>query len=250
MIRKYCVQKDTMGCNFYVYYKGEHNGGGPLMIKYLFDTDDFLEEHKDCKSVLEVCSGPGFIGWFLYKKLKMDSVHFLDIHKPVEEDLRITCEKNNEELNFYHSDGFKNYDGPKVDLIVMNPPFFYSEEQFQHHKKFMGFTTEKRIETSRRIILDLDFEMHDNFIDNFEKHLTDNGRIVFLEDIRFVPKEMFLEKYGDRTNIKPKYKEYYIAPEYFNEKGEMVRMKNAEHIPEDVPNYYTLTYYKNQNENN
>ena len=61
---------------------------------------------------------------------------------------------------------------------------------------------------------------------------------------------MFLEKYGDRTNIKPKYKEYYIAPEYFNEKGEMVRMKNAEHIPEDVPNYYTLTYYKNQNENN
>ena len=92
--------------------------------------------------------------------------------------------------------------------------------------------------------------MHnDNFIDNFEKHLTDNGRIVFLEDIRFVPKEMFLEKYGDRTNIKPKYKEYYI-PEYFNEKGEMVRMKNAEHIPEDVPNYYTLTYYKNQNENN
>ena len=46
------------------------------MIKYLFDTDDFLEEHKDCKSVLEVCSGPGFIGWFLYKKLKMDSVHF------------------------------------------------------------------------------------------------------------------------------------------------------------------------------
>jgi len=220
------------------------------MIKYLFDTDDFLEEHKDCKSVLEVCSGPGFIGWFLYKKLKMDSVHFLDIHKPVEEDLRITCEKNNEELNFYHSDGFKNYDGPKVDLIVMNPPFFYSEEQFEHHKKFMGFTTEKRIETSRRIILDLDFEMHDNFIDNFEKHLTDNGRIVFLEDIRFVPKEMFLEKYGDRTNIKPKYKEYYIAPEYFNEKGEMVRMKNAEHIPEDVPNYYTLTYYKNQNENN
>ena len=31
-------------------------------------------------------------------------------------------------------------------------------------------------------------------IENFEKHLTDNGRIVFLEDLRFVPKEMFLEK--------------------------------------------------------
>ena len=239
-----------MGCNFYVYYQVGHNGGGTLMIKYLFSKDDFLEEHKDCKSVLEVCSGPGFIGWYLYKTLNMDSVHFLDIHKPVEEDLRMTCEKNNEVLNFYHSDGFKNYDGPKVDLIVMNPPFFITEEQFEDHKKFMGITSKKRIETSRRIILDLDFKMHDNLIDNFEKHLTDNGRIVFLEDIRFIPKEMFLEKYSNKTNIKPKYKEYYIAPEYFNEKGEMVRMKNAEYIPEDVPNYYTLTYYKNQNETN
>ncbi len=245
--RKYCVKKDLMGCNFYVYYQVGHNGGGPLMIKYLFGKDDFLEEHKDCKSVLEVCSGPGFIGWYLYKSLNMDSVHFLDIHKPVEEDLQVTCEKNNEELNFYHSDGFKNYDGPKVDLIVMNPPFFITEEQFEHHKKFMGITTEKREKTSRRITLDLDFKLHDNLIDNFEKHLTDNGRIVFLEDLRVVPKELFLEKYGDKTTIKPKYKEYYVRPEYFNEKGEMVPLKNADQIPEDVPNYYTLTYYKNEN---
>ena len=240
MIRKYCVQKDTMGCNFYVYYKGEHNGGGPLFIKYIFGTDEFLEEHKDCKSVLELCSGPGFIGWYLYKNLKMDSAHFLDIHKPVGDDLKITSEENNEELNFYHSDGFKNYNGPKVDLIVMNPPFFYTEEQFEHHKKHMGLTDEEKIKTSKRIILDLDFKLHQNMIENFEKHLTDNGRIVFLEDLRFIPKEMITSK----IEREPKYKEYYVAPEFFDEKGEMVRMENSENIPEDVPNYYTLTYYK------
>ena len=98
----------------------------------------------------------------------------------------------------------------------MNPPFFYSEEQFEHHKKFMGFI-EKKLK-HQEIILDLDFEMHDNFIDNFEKHLTDNGRIA-LEDIRFVPKEMFLEKYGDRTNINQNIKSITDFPEYFNEKG-------------------------------
>ena len=187
MIRKYCVKKDTMGCDFYVYYKGNHNGGGPLFIKYIFGTDNFLEEHKDCKSVLELCSGPGFIGWYLYKNLEMESAHFLDIHKPVGDDIKITCEENNEELNFYHSDGFKSYDGPKVDLIVMNPPFFYTEEQFEHHKKHMGLTDEEKIKTSKRIILDLDFKLHQNMIENFEKHLTDNGRIVFLEDLRFIP---------------------------------------------------------------
>ena len=36
MIRKYCVQKDTMGCNFYVYYKGNHNGGGHYSLNTIW----------------------------------------------------------------------------------------------------------------------------------------------------------------------------------------------------------------------
>ena len=153
----------------------------------------------------------------------MKSVHFLDIYKPVEEDLRVTCEKNNEELNFYHSDGFKNYNGPKVDLIVMNPPFFYTEKQFENHKKYMGITDDEKIKTSKRIILDLDFKLHKNMIENFEKHLTDNGRIVFLGDRDFIPREMIESK------INPKLKSSYRD---FSIKG-------------DKLDYYTLTYFKN-----
>lgn len=243
MFRKYCIDKGPMGCNFYVYYKGNHNGGGPLFIKHIFSTKEFLNEHKDCKSVLEVCSGPGFIGWFLYRKLKMNSAHFSDIFKPLEDDLRMTCNNNNEVLNFYHSDGFKNYDGPKVDLIVMNPPFYNSKKQFEDYKKFMGLTNQKQIKNSKRILLDLNYKMHDNLIENYDKHLTDSGRIVFLQDLNAFPKKNFLKKY--KTNTEPLYNEYYVAPEYFNKRGEMVRMKNSESILKDVPNFYTLTYYKN-----
>ena len=45
-MKKYCIKKDIMGCSFYVYYKGNHHGGGPLFIEHIFGTDNFLEEHK------------------------------------------------------------------------------------------------------------------------------------------------------------------------------------------------------------
>ena len=91
-LERYCIKKDLMGCSFYVYYNRNHIGGGPIFIDYIFSKREFLEEHKDCKSVLEVCSGPGFIGWYLYKTLNMDSAHFLDIHKHFSSN--ILCDKN------------------------------------------------------------------------------------------------------------------------------------------------------------
>ena len=225
-IRKYCVQKNLIDCDFEVYFRGEHNGGGPVFIKNLFGTEYFLNKHKDCKSVLEVCSGPGFIGWYLYKHLNMNSVHFLDIHEPVKEDLKLTAEANNEELNFYHSDGFKNYDGPKVDLIVMNPPFFHTDKQFEQFLEHDKIKNEFSIRNSKRIAFDKDFKLHDNLINNYEKHLTDTGRIVFLAFIDYVPREMIESK----ISYKGDYKEHYI---FFDKKWKL-----------DEPNFYTLTYYK------
>ena len=225
-LERYCIKKDLMGCNFYVYYNRNHIGGGPLFIDYIFSKREFLEEHKDCKSVLEVCSGPGFIGWYLYKTLNMDSAHFLDIHKPVEDDLKKTCEINNEKLNFYHSDGFKNYNGPKVDLIVMNPPFYHTDKQFENHMRHFKLKDEQQIEKEKRITLDLGFKLHNNLIENYEKHLNPNGKIVFLEDMNFIDRNMIEEN----INKKAVYKEFYV---------------NRGLDEPNIPNYYTLTYKNN-----
>ena len=218
----YCVDRRPLDCGFSVYYRGEHNGGGPLFIKHIFSQKEFLEEHKDCNSVLEVCSGPGFIGWYLFYHLKMDQAYFLDIHKPVGDDIKMTAEMNNKKFNFYHSDGFKSYTGPKVDLIVMNPPFYFNQQQFSHHVKHKQLTDDNIIENDKRITLDLDFNLHSNLIDNFEKHLSDIGRIVFLEDRDFIPREMIESKINPKHNFT--YKDFSI-------KG-------------DKLDYYTLTYFK------
>ena len=216
----YCLERDMQSCTFPVFYQPLHNGGGKLFIEHIFSKPMFLDEHKDCKSVLEVCSGPGFIGWYLYNKLKMESVNFLDIHAPVEEDLKMTGEYNNIDFHFSLSDGFKNYTGPKVDLIVMNPPYYVTDEAFDNHIKYMNLK-EDQIEHARRITFDKDGELHNNFIENFEKHLTPNGRMVFLEDSRFYPKDNFKNKV---PHLCSQFEQFYI--------------NQAE------GDYYTLTYFK------
>lgn len=226
MMWRYCADQQPLGCEFTVFYNPDHNGGGPVMIEHTFSKEDFLTEHSDCKSVLEVCSGPGFIGWYLYHKLKLDFVNFLDIHAPVEEDIHKTAEYNNipeSSYNFFLSDGFKNYTGEKVDLIVMNPPFYYTQAQFNQHMRYLGIPEHRR-EHDARITFDPDLKLHKNLIANFEQHLTDNGRIVFLEDIRF----MLPGVITSRVNpvLKYDFKQYnYSGKE---------------------PDYYTLTYYKNE----
>jgi methylase of polypeptide subunit release factors len=218
---KYCVDKRPLDCGFSVYFQGKHDGGGPLFINHIFGKQEFLDRHKDCKSVLELCSGPGFIGWYLYYHLKMDQAHFLDIHEPVSEDILYTASKNNCQYNFYLSDGFKNYTGPKVDLIVMNPPFYFTEQQFTNHVDYKKLTNDDVIINDRRITLDLNFSLHNNLIENFSKHLTKNGRIVFLEDKNFIPRQMI----ESRIN-----QEYKVEFDQFYIRGEK-------------PDYYTLTYY-------
>jgi len=215
----YCLDKGIQSCKFPVYYHPMHIGGGPLFIDKIFSKPRFLQRHKECKSVLEVCSGPGFIGWYLYNKLKMSSINFLDIHAPVEKDLIKTGKFNNIDFHFSCSDGFKNYSGPKVDLIVMNPPFYVTEESFQNHVDWFKLNN-SQIEHDRRITYDEGGKLHDNFIENFEKHLTPNGRIVFLEDGRHFDRKLLENRI---THLESEFEQFYIN----DKEGD----------------YYTLTYF-------
>ena len=216
----YCLENDIQGCKFPVFHSLNHNGGGPLFVDHILSQPEFLEKHKDCKSVLEVCSGPGFMGWYLYKTLNMDSINFLDIHAPVEQDLIKTGEFNNVDFHFSCSDGFKNYTGPKVDLIVMNPPFYVTEESFTNHVKYFDLKTEAQINQAKRITYDEGGKLHDNLIDNFEKHLTPNGRIVFLEDKRCYDRKILEDRI---PHLRSEFKQYYIR----NKDGD----------------FYTLTFF-------
>ena len=179
---KYCVDKVLQGCNFPVYYKLENYGSGPDYIEAIYSSKSFLDTHKDCKSVMEVCCGPGFVGWYLYNKLNLDTIHLLDIHEPVLQDIKRTALANNADFNFYLSDGFNSYNGPKVDLIISNTPFMSTEERYYKYVEDNNITDISRIENDKRLYMDLDLKLHKNLLENFSKHLTDNGRIVFVQD--------------------------------------------------------------------
>ena len=178
----YCVDRKLLDCSFPVYYKLENYGSGPDFIESIYSSKSFLEQHKNCKSVMEVCCGPGFVGWYFYNKLKLDEIHLLDVHEPVLEDIKKTAKYNNANYKFYLSDGFKNYDGPKVDLIISNTPFMPSEKDYNRYISDNNIIDKKRIENDKRLYMDLDFQLHKNLLENFSKHLTDNGRIVFVQD--------------------------------------------------------------------
>ena len=218
----YCLEKSPLDCTSPVFFYGWNNGGGPLFIEHIFSKPRFLLEHSDCKSCLEVCSGPGFIGFYLAKHLNLDFVNFLDINEEVEKLINKTLDFNKIKGKFFLSDGFNNYDGDKVDLIVMNPPFFTTEDEFLNHLEISGIDEKEGKERSRLITLDKDFKLHRNLIENSMDNLTDIGRIVFLEVKNNIPPNRILGKYNGvlRYNI--------------NEFS--IQSKNT--------NYYTLTIYK------
>lgn len=219
----YCAESTLLDCRFPVYYKLENYGSGPNFIEGIYSSKSFLEEHKDCKSVLEVCSGPGFVGWYLYNKLKLDTIHFLDIHRPVLKDIKKTARFNNANYNFYLSDGFENYCGPEVDLIIANSPFMSTEEEYFKYIEENNITDKKRVENDKRLYLDKDFKLHKNLLENFNNHLTDNGRIVFLQDKKCVTKDT-LEQFNF---------------EYSSSKYQEFKVKSRPHYDS-----YIVTYFK------
>jgi len=218
----YCVDKTPLSCNFPVFFYGMHNGGGPLFIDNIFSKKEFIDEHSDCKSALEMCSGPGFIGFYLYKNLNLDYINFVDINDDVRKLINKTIKHNNVQGSFTVSDAFDNYRGEKVDLIVLNPPFFTKDEEFEEHKNIVGLTENIFINQSKLITLDKNFNFHSKLIKQFENILSDKGRIVFLEVIKNIPPEKLLEN----VNSDLMYKINYFK------------------IQSEINNYYTLTFYK------
>jgi len=219
----YCAERKLLDCSFPVYYKLENYGSGPNFIESIYSSKSFLEEHEDCKSVLEVCCGPGYVGWYLYNKLKLDTIHFIDIHEPVLEDIKKTASHNKADFNFYLSDGFKSYNGPKVDLIISNTPFMPSEEEYSRYISDNNITDKNRIENDKRLYMDLDLKLHKNLLENFSEHLTDIGRIVFVQD----KKSATVDKL-DQFNF-----------EYSHRIYEEFKVKSRPHY-----NSYIVTYFK------
>ena len=177
---KYSFNKDLLGSNKLIHYLNHHDGGGKYYIEKVLKSFNFPKFN----SLMEMCCGPGFMGYYLMDKFNLPEVQLVDINSDLEDSIRLTNEENNWNGIFHFSNGLLNYYGPKVDFIISNPPHCKTREEF--NKSTNGNINQENI------LLDEDLKFHKNFLYNLDKALNDNGHLMLFENIEFIPIPLIL----------------------------------------------------------
>ena len=150
-----------------IYYEGKLDGGGREWIKYVGQYD-----FPKFNSIMEMCSGPGFMGYFLARKYHVKDIHLVDNYPPCYESIKKTNLENNLDAKFYLSDTFDNYDGPKVDFICSNPP----------HLEIKPDSLKENVDYDPRIWIDKDWHFHKKFFKDLHKYLKVGGHLLLMEN--------------------------------------------------------------------
>jgi methylase of polypeptide subunit release factors len=138
-------------------------GGGGALIKN-FLVDELSERLGKQEKVLELCSGPGFIGLHMLETGFCEEIHLSDVN--------VYALPKNTKAKTIHSDGLKNI-SEKYDLIVCNPPWF-------DHKTYF-FDIEIPSDRSSLIFTDEKWRLHKHIFSTASEHLNDGGYLVLLD---------------------------------------------------------------------
>ena len=80
-----CTCEDISEDSLSLYHDPKHFGGGQYFIDHFFNESDILEKLKVDNSIMEMCSGPGYMGYYLATKLNLNKAIFVDINDEVRE---------------------------------------------------------------------------------------------------------------------------------------------------------------------
>lgn len=166
--------------DFCVFYDKKFDGGGTTFGFNAITDNNILNRIKDSGKVLEICSGPGFIGYTLLSNNKVDSLVLSDINPKVYQSIEKTNNHNGvDNVTFIESDCFDSIDSSyKFDTIVSNPPHFKTERPGGY-----------RSDEEKLISLDLGMGFHKKFFDSVHEYLNPNGKIVLIENCDGVTEE-------------------------------------------------------------
>jgi methylase of polypeptide subunit release factors len=162
-----------------VFYEKRFDGGGTTFGFNAITKSDIINKIQDQGDVLEICSGPGFIGYTLLKYNKANRLVLSDINSEVRDGIETTNRFNNLKVEFIQSDCFDSMeDSNKFDTIVSNPPHFKTERP-------NGY----RSSEEKLISLDYDMQFHKKFFESAHKFLNPNGKVVLIENCDGVTEE-------------------------------------------------------------
>jgi len=159
--------------NLCVFYDKKFDGGGTTFGYNAITRPDILERIKNSGNVLEMCSGPGFIGYTLFKRDKANKLVLSDINKDVVPFIQKTNQYNKlSNVQFIESDCFDSISTDyKFDTIVSNPPHFKTERPGGY-----------RSDEEKLISLDLNMGFHEKFFEQAPNYLNPGGKVVLIEN--------------------------------------------------------------------
>ena len=165
--------------NTTVYYSQHLDGGGTTIGVNSLNSDE-VKKYIKKGNVLEICSGPGFMGFFLKENGYSDNLLLSDINRENILYVNETIEKNKlSNVQFLQSDCFNEFeDGIVFDTIVSNPPHFKTHRPGGYrssHEKLLS--------------LDEDMEFHKRFFIDVKKYLKNDGVIILIENCNGVTED-------------------------------------------------------------
>lgn len=197
-MESYCILETLSNSikvgNFTVITNDETDGYGALTVQDAISCFLYFAQGRQFKNTLEWCCGPGYFGFAaLYSKLTKQ-ISFSDISEHAQSVILASLEINNLDCKFYLSDNFKNIPKQKFDLIIANPPHF----NFTVPAWRDDLTV---TEHEPRKMRDLNWDIHRNFFNNVNDYLTQDGKIMLMENVTGSRPETFSDMLQD-NNLK------------------------------------------------
>jgi methylase of polypeptide subunit release factors len=173
-----------------IYYESEYDGGGSVFGINCLKNDEILKNILKGK-ILEMCSGPGFMGFYLNfeglaKKLVLADINPLN-NKSIQETIK---ENRLENVEFYHSNLFSSIPKMEFDTIISNPPHFLNP-------KIGGY---KNL-TEQYISLDEDMMLHKSFFIEVLNYIHKNSKIIMVENCDGVSARDIIEMASENFDI-------------------------------------------------
>ena len=162
--------KDINLNNIKVFYEDEYDGGGYRLVDGMFTHPRIKKICEGKQRVLELCSGPGFFGFYLLGSESRESLYLTDINENLVPIVRETIIQNDLHNVIFET---RMWPSEQFDLIVLNPPH---HNNLNPHKKgeFTGIM--------KLINYDEDWNFHRKFFDSVHSHLSDDGYAVVVEN--------------------------------------------------------------------
>ena len=215
-VRRFPIEIAGVAGGISIYHRTDLSGEGfNLVFDYIRAFNQSIE--KPINTLLEIGSGPGYLGFTLLGLGYCKELMLVDINPKAIEVIKKTIKENNlNSVKYYLSDALENVPDDSCDLIISNPVHFDDS----YKKKEWRFNT-----TNDLIAYDKDWEFHKKLYGKASKILRKNGKIL-LQENGFA---------GDNTDI---YKKMIS-----NGEGNFISKIDSNKLTPESPMYYILSSF-------